>query len=117
MRMVIFSVILSVCLKTIHLRIVTLSVPYSSINGWEIGFSPCYRGSNYDFFTASKDKKAKGIICFNLREANAKTYEDIEEIEFTLGIYYDELSIITDEPVLNKRIKLEFKNGVIMYSE
>ncbi len=97
-------------------RSVVLYVPNSSMNDWESGSAPCYGDSSFDF-EVSPNKKAKGVICFSLKEANVKEYSEIEKIDFLLGLYFNGRSYISNPPNSSKKICLEFIDGVIVLSE
>lgn len=96
---------------------IILYVPESSMNDWESGGAPCYGDSGGFDFSVNKNKKAKGVICFSLKEANVKEYEDIEKIDFTLGLYFDNKNYYSKSPDIGKDICLEFIDGVIFFKK
>ena len=81
-----------------------------SINDWETGDVGYRANASSLSFEARPGKKAKGVICFDIYKADIKDYSEIESIEFTLHLFYNNI-------IHSKTIHLEPKDGNIILVE
>jgi len=90
---------------------VTMKVPDSSMNDWELGVASCYTGSGGFGISVSSNKKGKGVICFSLYKTNIRQYKDIRKIDFTLNLF------LGNDYFYSKDICLEFVDGVMFFKK
>lgn len=80
-----------------------------SVNDWEVGYLPCY-----GFPKAGK--KAKEVMCIDIKPASISNFDEIEEIEFTLCLYFNRSSLSRDADA-EKVVTLKFENGEFYVSK
>ena len=97
-------------------RIVELHGIDCAVNDWEIGFASFF-GSSSSGFKAAPGKKTKGVMCLNLSKAGITMYNQIEKIDFTLGIYFDGVSYYSNPPDISVPVHLVLSGANISLVE
>lgn len=94
---------------------ITLNGEDCSVNGWES--SAYFNGSSGLYFEVGSRKKAKGDVGISIGAANLEDYNEIEDIEFTLGLLYDGKNPYLGTPDATETIRLEFDDGIMIRTE